>query len=150
MKAFEIAEDFRHVIEADSAFTGIHTRTGQTDEDLKHPSIVFECAVRPVGGSASVLTFELTMTVQSEAHDSTGANHAARVELLRAKFFGANAAGLAAARAAMKTAFQARGHFTLLGRGCDAPHDPSGGSVEMTRFKTPVVVAGTVKVAPAV
>ncbi len=146
MKAWDIADSFRALVAEDTDFAGIALRTGQSEEEQTFPCIIFEASVKPVGGSAQVLTFELTMHVHSHAHDDTAAAHAARAELLRRKFYGATQAESAAARDAIKTAINTAGKFALLGRGHDAPSDSANGAIEQSRFKTSIIIAGTVRV----
>ena len=146
MKAWELAETFRAIFAADGAFDGKTLRTGQSEEELVFPAVVFDCTCAPIGGSANHLRFDVIVTVHSEAHDDNAATHAALVELVRAKFYGTNADGRAAARAAMKAAVNGGGKFAMLGRGHDAPAESGNAAIEETRWKTPVMACGSVRV----
>lgn len=150
MKDIEIAEDFRKVVELAEVYEAASLRVGFSEEEPSYPCTVFECLARPIAGSAHFLTCEIRMTTCSEPNDAGLAAHAERTEKLRVLFFGRDQSEYPAARAAIKTAFQGLGHFRMLGRGHDAPAEPSTAAAESTLFKTPLTIACSVEVLPPI
>ena len=82
-------------LKADSIFAGVHFFTGHDDEERHAPSTTVESKSEALVGSAVVFRSDLTIAVESEAHDNRPDAHAALVEKVRAKL--ANKAGAAAA-----------------------------------------------------
>ena len=137
MKAYDIAAAFAAQFTADAAFTGTLNAVDQSGEDFTRPAQIFECVTTPMTDSGKALSFTLIVGVESSADKLAPADpdpalaHAARVEAVRAKLFGAG-------KAALLTELNAPAVFTF--RGWSAtPSDPA---VAGTHFRTPVALAG--------
>ena len=145
MKAWEIAEEFRRVFAEDAAFEGINPRTGQDATARVYPVLILQCQTRPIDAQGRALAFHLHAIVESHAFDDEGDTpsdeaHAGWVSAVQRKFFGAGAADLATAKAAMAAAIADGAKFTL--RGYDTPPADDDPGIERHRFRTPVLIAG--------
>lgn len=70
-------------LQNDSALAEVHFFTGHDDEEHRLPSITVSSKSEPLAGSAVVFRSDLTVLVESEAHDSKPDQHAALVEKVR-------------------------------------------------------------------
>lgn len=116
---------FVDLLKADETFAGTHLYTGHEDARHELPAITFSARSEPLAGSSEVFRAELTVTIESQANDTPPADHAARVEAVRAKLAQKNSA-IAAINAA--NAVHLYGY-------CASQTDPS---VEATNFKSPL------------
>ena len=73
-------------LQADPGFAEIHFFTGHDDEEHHMPAITVSSKSEPLAGSAEVFRAEVTLLIESEAHDSKPDNHAVFVEKVRARF----------------------------------------------------------------
>lgn len=110
-------------LQSASTFIGVCFFTGQDDEEHQLPAITVSAKSEPLSGSAEVFRAELTILIESEAHDSNPDSHAASVEKVRASL---------ANRAVVLAAINAGGKIHLYGYAFTAS-DPE---VDGTRFRT--------------
>ena len=66
-------------------FAGVHFFTGQDDEERHTPSVTVESKSEALAGSAFVFRADITLLIESEAHDSAPDQHADLVEKVRAR-----------------------------------------------------------------
>jgi len=69
---------------ADSAFADVHLFTGHEDEEHQLPAVTTSSKSESLAGSAAVFRADVTLLIESEAHDSEPDDHAALVEKVRA------------------------------------------------------------------
>jgi len=130
MRPWIIAEQFRLVAAGDPAFSALACLNFQSGQ-FTLPCVIFEARARSLDQFGKVDHFELTIVVESEAHDTSGATHDAAVELVRSKFLDH--------RATVEAAVNAAGVITI------SPHlgavsaDPA---LESNRFRTPLAIGG--------
>ena len=62
------------------ALATVHGYTGHDNADHKLPALTVSTNSEPLSGSYSVFRGEVDVTIESEAHDTTPAAHAERVE----------------------------------------------------------------------
>lgn len=147
MKAYELAAKYLSIAQSDDAFAGKNLQVGQSAERPveAYPAVIFDCTMRPIGGSPVFQTYELMITVLSNPEDDDGPAHAALVEAVRTRFFGQTRADFPAVRAEVKALIEVGGFFRVLGRGHDVPADPQRPATEQSKFKTAIVFAGSVE-----
>ena len=62
----------------------LHAYTGQDNAEHKLPALTVSTTSEPLAGADSAFRGEVGVIIESEAHDTTAAVHAARVEAARA------------------------------------------------------------------
>ena len=72
-------------LRTDPAFTEVHFFTGHDDEEHQLPGITITSKSEPLAGSATVFRAEVTLLIESEAHDSKPDDHAVLVEKVRSR-----------------------------------------------------------------
>jgi len=77
---------FAVFLQTDPGFAEVHFFTGHDDEEHHTPAITISSKSEPLAGSASVFRAEVTLLIESEAHDSKPDDHAMFVEKVRARF----------------------------------------------------------------
>ena len=123
MLDYALESGFAAFLKADAVFAGVHFFTGHDDEERHAPSVTVESKSEALVGSAVVFRSDLTIVVESEAHDNRPDAHASLVEKARAKL--ANKASVAAA---VNASAQVRVYgYAFTGSNLD---------VEGTRFRT--------------
>jgi len=93
-------------MQTDPVFTEIHLFTGHEDEEHLLPAVTTSSKSESLAGSATVFRADVTIIIESEAHDSEPDEHAVLVEKVRARL---------ADKAAMVAAFNAGGGVHLYG-----------------------------------
>ena len=88
------------------ALAGLNGFTGQDNADHKLPALTVSTTSEPLAGSDTAFRGEVDVIMESEAHDTTSALHAERVEAARAALAG---------RAAMIAALNATGRLHIYG-----------------------------------
>ena len=73
-------------LQSDPALAEVHFFTGHDDEEHALPAITISSKSEPLAGSATVFRAEVTLLIESEAHDSKPDDHAVFVEKVRARF----------------------------------------------------------------
>jgi len=76
---------FVAVLRPNPLFAGVYFFTGHDDEEHQLPGVTVSSKSESLAGSAVVFRAELTILVETEAHDSTPSDHAALVEKVRAR-----------------------------------------------------------------
>jgi hypothetical protein len=71
---------------ADPAFVDVHFFTGHDEEEHLLPAVTVSSKSEPLAGSAAVFRADVTLLIESEAHDSKPDEHAALVEKVRTRF----------------------------------------------------------------
>jgi hypothetical protein len=74
---------FAAYLQSDPAFDGVFFSTGHDSEEHQFPSVTASSKSEPLGGSSEVFRSELSLLIESEAHDSSPDQHAALVEKVR-------------------------------------------------------------------
>ncbi len=119
---------FADFIQSDATFDGTKLYTAHDDETHVLPAIIFAAKSEPLSGSSDVFRAEMTITIQSEAHDSSPEAHEARVELLLTKL---------ADKASAAAAINAAGKIHLYGYAPSAT-DPNV-DASKSKFCTPLI-----------
>lgn len=70
-------------IKAAAPLAGVNGYTGQDNAEHKLPALTVSTTSEPLAGSDSAFRGEVGVTLESEAHDTTAAAHAERVEAVR-------------------------------------------------------------------
>jgi len=70
-------------IKTDLALVGVHFFTGHEDEEHQLPAVTVTSKSESLAGSAAVFRTDITLIIESEAHDSEPDEHAALVEKIR-------------------------------------------------------------------
>ena len=65
------------------ALAALHGYTGQDSADHKLPALTVSTTSEPLAGSDTAFRGEVSVVVESEAHDTTAAAHGERVEAVR-------------------------------------------------------------------
>ena len=73
-------------LQPDPGFAGVHFFTGHDDEEHALPAVTISSKSEPLAGSATVFRAEVTLLIESEAHDSKPDDHAVFVEKVRDRF----------------------------------------------------------------
>ena len=94
------------LLKAAPPLSGLHAYTGQDNAEHKLPALTVSTTSEPLAGSDSAFRGEVGVTIESEAHDTTPAAHAERVEAVRT---------LLAKRAEVIAALNAAGKVHLYG-----------------------------------
>lgn len=76
---------FNIFLQADPGFAEVHFFTGHDDEEHHMPAIAVSSKSEPLAGSVTVFRAEVTLLIESEAHDSKPDEHAALVEKVRTR-----------------------------------------------------------------
>ena len=71
-------------LQTNPAFSGVHLFTGHEDEEHQLPAVTANSKSESLAGSAVVFRADVTITIESEAHDSEPDSHGALVEKVRA------------------------------------------------------------------
>lgn len=71
-------------LKASEPFATLNGYTGQDNADHKLPALTVSTTSEPLAGSDTAFRGEVGVTIESEAHDTTPAAHAERVEAARA------------------------------------------------------------------
>jgi len=71
-------------LKAVPALTALNGYTGQDNADHKLPALTVSTTSEPLAGSDTAFRGEVGVIIESEAHDTTPASHAERVEAARA------------------------------------------------------------------
>jgi len=71
-------------LQTDPALAGVHFFTGHEDEEHQLPAVTVTSKSESLAGSAVVFRTDITLIIESEAHDSEPDEHAALVEKVRA------------------------------------------------------------------
>ena len=71
-------------LQPDPTFSGVHFFTGHEDEEHQLPAVTVTSKSESLAGSAAVFRTDVTLIIESEAHDSAPDEHAALVEKVRA------------------------------------------------------------------
>lgn len=87
--------------QTDPELAEVHFFTGHDDEEHLLPSVTVSSKSEPLAGTAAVFRADVTVLLESEAHDSNPDDHAALVEKVRVRL-----AGKAAVVAALNTGNQ--------------------------------------------
>ena len=66
------------------ALAALHGYTGQDNAEHKLPALTVSTTSEPLAGSDTAFRGEVSVVVESEAHDTTAATHGERVEAVRA------------------------------------------------------------------
>ena len=69
-----------------SALDGVHVATGHEDESRILPLVTISSKSDSLAGSATVFRADVSLTIESESHDSKPNEHAALVEKVRLQF----------------------------------------------------------------
>ena len=88
------------------ALAALNGFTGQDNADHKLPALTVSTTSEPLAGSDTAFRGEVSVIVESEAHDTTAALHGERVEAVRAAL---------ANRAAVSAAINATGRLHIYG-----------------------------------
>ena len=70
-------------LKAAPPLAGLNGYTGQDNAEHKLPALTVSTTSEPLAGSDSAFRGEVGVTIESEAHDTTPAAHAERVEAVR-------------------------------------------------------------------
>ena len=70
-------------LKAVPALAALHDYTGQDSADHKLPALTVSTTSEPLAGSDTAFRGEVSVVVESEAHDTTAAAHGERVEAVR-------------------------------------------------------------------
>ena len=89
---------FAGFLQTDPTLAGVHFFTGHEDEEHQLPAVTTTSKSESLAGSSMVFRADITIIIESEAHDSEPYEHAALVEKVRA-LFAAKAAVVAAINA---------------------------------------------------
>jgi hypothetical protein len=79
--ALELA--FLAVLQSNALLTGISFFTGQDSDEHGLPAVTLSSKSEPLAGSSEVFRSELSIIIESEAHDNSPDQHAALVEKVR-------------------------------------------------------------------
>lgn len=71
-------------LQTDCTFSEVHFFTGHEDEEHQLPAVTVTSKSESLAGSAAVFRTDVTLIIESEAHDSKPDEHAALVEKVRA------------------------------------------------------------------
>jgi hypothetical protein len=82
-------------LQSDPAFDGVFLSTGHDNEEHQLPSVTVSSKSEPLSGSAVVFRADLTLVIESEAHDSNPGQHATLVENVRGSLADKAAVGAA-------------------------------------------------------
>lgn len=93
-------------LKAAPALSALNGYTGQDSGDHKLPALTVSTTSEPLAGSDTAFRGEVSVFIESEAHDTTAAAHGERVEAVRA---------LLANRAAVITALNANARLHIYG-----------------------------------
>ena len=93
-------------LKAVPALAALHGYTGQDNADHKLPALTVSTTSAPLAGSDTAFRGEVSVIIESEAHDTTAAAHSERVEAVR---------GALANRAAVIAAINAIGRLHIYG-----------------------------------
>jgi len=110
-------------LQSDPAFAGVYFFTGQDDEEHQLPAITVSAKSEPLTGSAEIFRADVSVMIESEAHDSRPDDHASLVEKVRSSL---------AAKATLIAAINGAGKIHLYGYAFTA----STPDVDGTRFRT--------------
>ena len=119
--AFESA--FVAFLQTGPTLSEVHFFTGHEDEEHLIPAVTVTSKSEPLVGSSEVFRADLTILIESEAHDSKPDEHAAFVEKVRTQL---------ANKAAVAAAMNAGSHIHLYGYAFNG----SSLDVDGTRFRT--------------
>ena len=75
---------FAAFLQTDVSLAGFHFFTGHEDEEHQLPAITTSSKSESLAGSAAVFRADVTLLIESEAHDNGPDDHAAFVENVRA------------------------------------------------------------------
>ena len=93
-------------LKAVAALAALHGYTGQDNAEHKLPALTVSTTSEPLAGSDTAFRGEVSVVVESEAHDTTAAAHGERVEAVRAALVN---------RAAVNAAINATGRLHIYG-----------------------------------
>lgn len=93
-------------LKAVPALSTLNGYTGQDSGEHKLPALMFSTTSEPLAGSDTAFRGEVSVFIESEAHDTTAAAHGERVEAVRA---------LLAKRAEVVAALNASGRLKIYG-----------------------------------
>jgi len=82
-------------LQTDTSLAGVHFFTGHEDEEHQLPAVTVTSKSESLAGSAAVFRADVTILIESEAHDNGPDDHAALVEKVRTSL--ANKAAVVAA-----------------------------------------------------
>ena len=88
------------------ALAALHGYTGQDNAEHKLPALTVSTTSEPLAGSDTAFRGEVSVVVESEAHDTTVATHGERVEAVRVALVN---------RAAVSAAINATGRLHIYG-----------------------------------
>lgn len=114
-------------LQSDPALAGVHFFTGHDAEEHQLPAVTVSSKSESLVGSAVVFRAEVSLLIESEAHDSNPDDHAGLVERVRARL--ANKAALAAS-------INAGDHLRLYGYAFTS----SSLDVDGVRFRTTLIL----------
>jgi hypothetical protein len=75
---------FAAFLQTDPSLAGVHFFTGHEDEEHLLPAVTVTSKSESLAGSAAVFRADVSLLIESEAHDSEPVEHAALVDKVRA------------------------------------------------------------------
>jgi len=123
MLDFTLESALVEFLQSNSALVGVHFFTSHDDEEHALPAVTIISKSEPLTGSSEVFRADVSLLIESEAHDSAPKEHAALVEKVRFQFVN---------RYAAMTAINALGKIHIYGY----VFMPNAQDVGGTRFRT--------------